>query len=1008
MAKLTIKGGTNPITIGNAQDGAPTPNRGNLDILCSGETYREESATPLQMVDPLMAADGEFINIIQRNRGIYSPKTNGIGGSINSHFVSYQQRNAGVVYGENLNKTLRLYSSTSLWFPYNIALAGCTCTNSNVITTTDLGNLQKVRVGSNVFHNGSLLGTITNIISSNQFQISSTTTLNNASINIYVTEGIDSPKSSSYVYINNSNMLLVLGNSKISSNNTEEHGEVYTFNNQLNGLSQLISNPDGLISGNLFGEHVLVSGDKNVFFVSAPSLMVEPKVHVFTKPGAYWTRLTTISAIDYQQQGKFGYTTSCSDDGSNIAISEPNYNSTTISNSGRVHVYDQTGPTTWVRNDVIYNPEHSKRFGHLLKMTSNGNRLAICSESNVYIYERNISDEWDNVYTIHPPVGIPRDNVKIKNISYNGIGSYMAVTYSSTEYDIVLNKQKIKQYVCVFRKGSSHWFVEDILDNNREPPLYRSSIYTAIAKSDGILSNGKYNDGVYGSVGELNLLRGNDVNLGQVFDLKDGQEGIYITFNGVNYTQNNYIQKWYFGHVYDNGSGGILDQTNNSVTSINYGSNIYNGDSTFYLAGLPRLLPNSEFSIAIDMNDPSYDKFEIDDGFGDQLYLTEDGKHLYVINREPSLLIHYVTKKYCNNLIVDIGSHVGTIPQYKDLCDVALQEHFININLNSNIDMLIMMPPSDNPTKYPLFFFKKYNDPYIDVNENLITYERNRYFGMKFTNVSTGRGSYKLQEMKDSGLATMGIRQYVSNSDSYGDYQYHNAEFNTPYKKYISAGFNEDMKNLQIISYIGDGTSERSIPHALGQEPSAIIIKRTRSSSSNDDDWVIWHKDIPNGTVLDNTINIPRKIGASFNMNYRKPTSTEFYVFGEASQNLNDEHYIAVIITDGPNKQVKTGSYIGNGGSQNILSYSTPLHPSFMMVKNISSNSPWCFISRHDDALFSSGDTATIECDSVSGYKYLSNVVYFNNDRLSYMNNNLNSMNSAGSQYIYIMFIGDH
>lgn len=63
---------------------------------------------------------------------------------------------------------------------------------------------------------------------------------------------------------------------------------------------------------------------------------------------------------------------------------------------------------------------------------------------------------------------------------------------------------------------------------------------------------------------------------------------------------------------------------------------------------------------------------------------------------------------------------------------------------------------------------------------------------------------------------------------------------NTNTYTYVSHTFRKAPKFFDIVTYTGNGASDRSIPHSLGSAPGFVMIKKTSSTS----DWVCWHRSI--------------------------------------------------------------------------------------------------------------------------------------------------------------------
>ena len=137
-------------------------------------------------------------------------------------------------------------------------------------------------------------------------------------------------------------------------------------------------------------------------------------------------------------------------------------------------------------------------------------------------------------------------------------------------------------------------------------------------------------------------------------------------------------------------------------------------------------------------------------------------------------------------------------------------------------------------------------------------------------------------------------------------------------------------KVLDIVTWTGDNTSLREIPHNLGTKPGMIIIKRYDSSV----DWAVWHKDLAAGEHL--TLNTN---SGSTNFGYfpSEPTSDAFYVSNTTAVN-NSYNYVAYVFAADTPSKVKCGIYEGQGSSQLV---DLGFQPGFVIVKEINSSNSW-------------------------------------------------------------------
>lgn len=787
-------------------------------------------------------------------------------------------------------------------------------------------------------------------------------------------------------------------------------GLVHIFGNGSSPL-QTLTNPDGDFLDNFFGRKVLVSGDSSIIIVGAPSVTVTPTVHVYTKPVSTWVRLTTLAPVDAQTSGLFGDNLVCSNTGSCIAVAEPNYSSAETHHAGRIHVYD-----SHTRNDIIYPPYQTEtNFGSKMDITSNGNTIIVGGQYNVYMYTRNISDEWDLVRTITPPndVSLNASSYGIKCISLSGNGENIAVTYYRNEIDPYLLVNNTRQVVAVFQNILGSWKIQDLLFGRMSPSLITKSHYHMIAETDGQPYE-KY--GKYGSYGQLRLLRGKDIGIDQIYDydIPTSYRNLFMfTVKNLNVTSNtifNYVRlylnhkrltppydgSFYNGAAVSAGSFGILGSTD-PVT----------GMSVIECDVVPqhRFIDNTSNMFIFGTIGNINHVVDAEDGFGDNIQISNNGDHIYFTSREPKLVHHYARKSLAN-MICDVSSYTGLPTQY--VASSAGPEQSIKIRTATTPDIVFLIPMEPNPNKQVMTFTKKFNQPYTFINEESVTYDRDAYKSLPVTmpNVAIEyeNGTIALDSMEDTEIE-LGIKQYNQPTNSY-DQSFSNSQYNVAGVEYNVVSLQEDGINIQVKKYVGTGTNTETyveLAHDLGVIPSMIMIKQT----SNRANWMIWHKDFPNGTVCNTTAVKPFKVGAANTVSYLKPTATNIHIYGDATQNLDDQDYVAYIFAETSDQQIKAGKYTGTGSSINIPSGSA-LQPVFMMIKNITTDSPWVLVNTRPEEYVIGGKCNVVLLDGSLASQSLSSVSLYYSSGGATMTSSDVKYNAVGNEYAYIMFMGGH
>ena len=170
-------------------------------------------------------------------------------------------------------------------------------------------------------------------------------------------------------------------------------------------------------------------------------------------------------------------------------------------------------------------------------------------------------------------------------------------------------------------------------------------------------------------------------------------------------------------------------------------------------------------------------------------------------------------------------------------------------------------------------------------------------------------------------------------------------ENNVPY---VAWAFRKQKKFFDIVTYTGDGSTDRAISHNLGSTPGFIIIK----SYSNDTDWVTYHRGYtyPNWIRLNSTNTQSTTYGSVWSVG-NPPTSTTFTLAGgsQGDSNYNGRTYVAYLFahndgdgeygSDSDEDIIKCGYYTGNGSTGKFINLG--FEPQFLLIKSASSSHDW-------------------------------------------------------------------
>jgi len=226
------------------------------------------------------------------------------------------------------------------------------------------------------------------------------------------------------------------------------------------------------------------------------------------------------------------------------------------------------------------------------------------------------------------------------------------------------------------------------------------------------------------------------------------------------------------------------------------------------------------------------------------------------------------------------------------------------------------------------------------------------------------------------------------------------------WKESVSAGFD-------IVTYTGNGVSNRTVSHSLGVAPKMIIVK-DRDSNSNSNDWFVWHTSLAaNNNLLLNTTNATVNVvsGSAGGGIGSSPTSSVFTLQNGTSSNVNTnesgDNYVAYLFAEVAGFS-KFGSYTGNGSTDGPFVY-LGFRPKFVMIKcSSASGTNWTVYdtSRNPSNVSDLVIYANSSSAEASGITYphaidiLSNGFKTRNYDATYGVN----INTSGATYIYAAF----
>ena len=146
---------------------------------------------------------------------------------------------------------------------------------------------------------------------------------------------------------------------------------------------------------------------------------------------------------------------------------------------------------------------------------------------------------------------------------------------------------------------------------------------------------------------------------------------------------------------------------------------------------------------------------------------------------------------------------------------------------------------------------------------------------------------------------------------------------------------------FSIVSYTGNASSSQTVGHGLGAVPHWIISKNRDNTSTNYNDWIIYHH--KNATANDKKLKLNTNDAVSSTNEWgdTDPTSTVYSVHtsGDGATNDGTDKIVSYVWTSIQGYS-KFTSYTGNGSSDGTFVY-LGFRPAFFIIKRTDSADGW-------------------------------------------------------------------
>jgi len=176
---------------------------------------------------------------------------------------------------------------------------------------------------------------------------------------------------------------------------------------------------------------------------------------------------------------------------------------------------------------------------------------------------------------------------------------------------------------------------------------------------------------------------------------------------------------------------------------------------------------------------------------------------------------------------------------------------------------------------------------------------------------------------------TQGLTAFNSDGYTIGPW----SQINSSSGSFVSWTFREQPKFFDVVTYTGNGATNRTVAHNLGSTPGCIIVKRTDDAG----DWWVYHRSL--GATKYLTLNSSSSEATYGIWGNTNPTSTDFTVnFSET--NGSGRTYVAYLFAHdaggfgltGSDNVISCGSYVGDGTTKLI---NVGYEPQLVLIKNV-------------------------------------------------------------------------
>jgi hypothetical protein len=163
-------------------------------------------------------------------------------------------------------------------------------------------------------------------------------------------------------------------------------------------------------------------------------------------------------------------------------------------------------------------------------------------------------------------------------------------------------------------------------------------------------------------------------------------------------------------------------------------------------------------------------------------------------------------------------------------------------------------------------------------------------------------------------------------------------------RKYASWTFRKAPRFFDVVTWSGNNTNNREIPHNLGSDPGCIIVKNTTEAT----DWYVWHRSLPPSGSSAANLRLNTTDAVQYSDYYVTDNSTSGYIKLGLAGGLNEtgRTYVAYLFAhdplgpsgDGSDGLIACGSFTDSSSGWSV---DLGFEPQFLLTKRTDSAGNW-------------------------------------------------------------------